>query len=161
MPAKKASSMKIPPGLTVQFYTGNYFDGNNTVVAGPYVGVMPDGFDKTVSSMKVFMSDTFVVKGRWVNRYSMNDKLAFSLTVGKTITNSKETETSVTNSFSLSITKGFEFEAGGAKASSSITASAEYSKTLRTMTSATLEKSRSETLNVECSNEQHIMVALW
>lgn len=30
------SAMKIPDGVTVQLFTGGFFDGNNIVIAGPY-----------------------------------------------------------------------------------------------------------------------------
>ena len=109
MPAGQVSGVKIPDGVTAQFYTGGFFDGVNTVLAGPYTGAMPDGWDNKAKSLKVFKSASFVVKGSWVNRYSMNEMLSFQLSVGTSISNTKESEKTVENSFSLSITQGFSF----------------------------------------------------
>lgn len=107
---------------------------------------MPAGWDNKVKSLKVFRSASFTVTGRWVNRYSVNDKLSFSLSVGTTISNSNERERTITNSFSTSITTGFAF--------ASVTVTHEYSDALRTLTNQSIEKTKTETLNVECGNPE-------
>jgi len=95
--------------------------------------------------MKVYKSASFDVYGAWVRIAAVNGPLKRTVTVGTTYTSTNERETTLTNSFSLSMESSFEFWGVG---SSKIAMTAETSKSERNLVSSSLEMKKEESLEI-------------
>jgi hypothetical protein len=73
------------------------------------------GWNDAIASMKVYSSATFAIIGSWELVGSINGPLERQVQVGTTTSSTTESQTTVTNSFSMSMESGVEFEGVSAK----------------------------------------------
>jgi len=94
--------------------------------------------------MKVYKSASFDVYGAWIPIAIVNGPLKKTVTVGTIHNSTNEIETTLTNSFSLSMESGFKFKGR----SSIVSVTAETSKSERNLVINSLEMKKEVTLEI-------------
>lgn len=157
------SSISIPAGLYITIYKLDNFRGEEKSIEGPaqfdlYYDAEYKGWDNNVRSMYVFKIAALRVKCRWERVASVNGgPLKETVSVGWTSSSTKETEKTVTHSFSVAVQFGFSF----AGFSSSTTMTTTQSQTVRNLVSDSLNQSKTVTKEFTCENPKGTRVALY